>query len=242
VLLIFDAAITPGMSVKKFFEELHGDLLLRKMIVIPNGTPEAEYRNCIDRSSLRKYYGINEEDFVALYFGSMTFKPNYEAALLLYKMSNYVSSKFEKNNGKRLVFIVAGVGSEYLPKSMCFIPLGFVKNLDELLSLPDVIVLPHMPSHSGPHVKTMYAFRSKKPVVASKDAVKDMPDIVPGKHFLLFDIEKPDTLVEALSDIYRNAELRKNITLNAYMYSKKFSWKYISSLHLKLYNKILKNV
>ena len=142
--------------------------------------------------------------------------------MLLYRISNYVSDKFEKINGKRLIFVVAGTGSETLLRSRCFIPLGFVKSLEELLSLPDVIVLPHTSSYSGPHVKTIYAFLSKKPVVASDDAVKDMPYVVPGKHFLLFDVEKPDTLVEALSNIYRDVELRKNLTLNAYLYSKNF--------------------
>jgi glycosyltransferase involved in cell wall biosynthesis len=159
----------------------------------------------------------------------------------LHRISDYVSDEFEKINGKRLIFVVAGIGSETLPRSRCFIPLGFVKILEKLFSLPDVIVLPHTPSYSGPHVKTIYAFFSKKPVVASEDAVKDMPHVVPGKHFLLFDVEKPDTLVEALSNIYRDVELRRNLTLNAYLYSKKFSWKYISLLHLKLYNKILKD-
>ncbi|MEM2145863.1 MAG: glycosyltransferase family 4 protein [Candidatus Jordarchaeaceae archaeon] len=241
LLNVFDAAITPGLSVKKWFEELHGKSLLKKMVVIPNGAPDLEIKSSADYLHLRKKYRLEPNAFLALYFGSMLFKPNYETALLLYKISNYVSNKFEKINGKRLAFIVAGMGSETLPKSRCFIPLGFVKDLEELLSLPDVIVLPHTPSYSGPHVKTIYAFLSKKPVLATEDAVKDMPFVVPGKHFLLFDVNEPDTLVDALTNIYSNVELKRNLTFNAYLYSKKFSWKYISLLHLKLYYKILKS-
>ena len=131
------------------------------------------------------------------------------------------------------------MGSKALPKTECFIPLGFVKKLDELLSLPDVIVFPHTPSYSGPHVKTIYAFLSRKPVVATQDAIKDMPHVAQKKHFLPFDINEPNTLLKALTDLYHNRELGKSLALNAYLYSKKFSWTYISLLHLKLYKKML---
>ena len=40
LLTLFDAAITPGLSVKEWFEELHGKIVCEKMVVIPNGTPD----------------------------------------------------------------------------------------------------------------------------------------------------------------------------------------------------------
>ena len=239
LLTLFDTSITPGLSVKKWFEELHGELVHKKMVVIPNGVSNLDIKENIDYLHLREKYGLDPNAFVALFFGSMTFKPNYEAALRLYEVSNYISSKFEKISGRNLIFIIAGVGSKTLPRTQCFIPLGFVEKLDELLSLPDAIVLPHTPSYSGPHVKTIYAFLSRKPVIATEDAVKDMPNVTPKKHFLPFDIDEPDTLLKALTDLYLNRELKKHLALNAYLYSKKFSWKYISSLHLKLYKKML---
>jgi len=239
LLILFDASIIPGKSVKNWFEELHGKLVHEKMVVIPNGVPNLTIKKNINSSHLRKKYGIPSNTFVALFFGSMTFKPNYEAAMHLYKISNSVCSKFEKITKRKLIFVVAGIGSEILPKTENFLPLGFVEKLDELLSLPHVIVLPHTPSYSGPHVKTIYAFLSRKPVVATEDAVKDMPYINPKKHFLLFDIKSPNTLIDALLKLYYNKKLRKRLTLNAYQYAKKFSWERISLLHLKLYNNML---
>lgn len=238
LLTLFDASITPGLSVKKWFKELHGELA-NKMVVIPNGVPGFAITKSIDYLYLREKYKIDLNTFVALFFGSMTFKPNYDTALYLYNMSDSTSKGFEKNTGRKLIFIVAGIGSETLPKTDRFIPLGFVKELDELLSLPDVIVFPHLSSHSGPHVKTIYAFLSKKPVIASEDAVKDMPYITPGKEFLLFDISEPDTLLESLKELHYNKELGKRLAINAYLYSKKFSWEHISSVHLKLYEKLI---
>jgi hypothetical protein len=154
-------------------------------------------------------------------------------------VSNSISNRFEKISGKKLVFVIAGVGSENLPKTECFIPIGFVEELDELLTLPDAIVLPHKPSYSGPHVKTMYAFLSGKPIIATEDAVKDIDYVTPKKHFLLFDITKADTLLKALLDLYFDPQLGKNLALNTYLDSQKFSWRYVTSLHLKLYEKLL---
>jgi hypothetical protein len=235
----FDASITPGLTVKKFLEELHGPLVNKKMVVIPNGIPDFSIRENIDHLEVRRRYGLDVDAFTALFFGSMTFEPNYDAALYLYKVSNSISNKFEEISGKKLVFVIAGVGSEKLPKTECFIPIGFVEELDELLTLPDAIVLPHEPSYSGPHVKTTYAFLSGKPIIATEDAVKDIDYVTPKKHFLLFDIAQPDTLLKALLDLCFDRQLGKNLALNTYLDSQKFTWRYVSSLHLELYEKLL---
>jgi glycosyltransferase involved in cell wall biosynthesis len=238
LLTLFDASITPGLSVKKWFEELHGNLVHEKMAVIPNGAPTLKIKENIDYSHIRKKYGV-DPSFAVLFFGSMIFKPNHEDAMHLYKISNFVSSRFEKSTEKKLIFIVAGIGSKTLPKTEHFIPLGFVKKLDELISLPDVMILPHMPSYSGPHVKTMYAFLSRKPVVATEDAVKDMPYVVPRKHFLPFDVNEPNSLLNALLNIHKDRELQKSLVTNAFQYTENFSWKRISLLHLKFYESLL---
>ena len=243
ILHIFDVLITPGLSIKNWFVSLHGEQFHKKIIVIPNGVPILNINdNFFSRSLyLRKKLGIDPDSYIACFFGSMTFKPNYDTAIYLYKISNNISNLFKEITGKRLIFIIAGIGSKDLPTTDFFIPLGFIKNLEELFSLSDVIVLPHTPSYSGPHIKTIYSFLSCKPVIASKDAVKDMPGIIQGKHFLLFDINKPFTLVNALEKLYYNKKLRIRITNNAQLYCKKFSWKNIASLHFRLYAKLLNN-
>jgi glycosyltransferase involved in cell wall biosynthesis len=240
LLTLFDASIAPGLSIKKWFEEMHGKLG-GKIVVIPNGAPDLTIGGAFDNLRLREKYNVGSNALLALFFGSMDFKPNYEAASGLYNVSNLISRKFEEETGKNLAFIVAGKHSEILPKSDCFIPLGFVKELDELLSLPDVIVLPHLPSTSGPHVKTMYAFLSKKPVIATDDAVKDMPGVIPREHFLPFDIEDPITLLDCLTELYYDRRICDSLTLNAYLYAQKFSWKAVSLMHIKLYEQLLLN-
>jgi glycosyltransferase involved in cell wall biosynthesis len=240
LLILFDASIVPGLSIKKWFEELHGKLG-EKIVVIPNGAPNLVVGRAFDNLCLREKYKVDSNAFIALFFGSIDFKPNYDAALGLYNISKPISQKFEKETGKKLVFVVAGKDSEVLPRSDCYVPLGFVNELDELLSLPDVILLPHLPSFSGPHVKTIYAFLSKKPVIATEDAVKDMPGVTPREHFLPFDINNSGTLIACLIELYYDMHLRGSLTLNAYLYAQKFSWKAVSLMHIKLYEQLLLN-
>jgi glycosyltransferase involved in cell wall biosynthesis len=240
ILNIFDASITPGLSIKEWFQELHGKIV-RKMVVIPNGAPNLAFDRTSNNLSLREKYELDSGAFLALFFGSMDFPPNYESALALYNISNLISHEFEKETGRSLAFIVAGNHSEILPESKCYIPLGFVNDLAELLSLPDVILLPHLPSYSGPHVKTVYAFLSKKPVIATDDAVKDMTGVFPGEHFLPFDLNDPATLLSCLKELCFDRNLGELLALNAYLYAQKFSWKTVSLMHMRLYKAIVSN-
>jgi hypothetical protein len=238
LLIICDASITPGLGVKKLFEELQGELARKKMVVIPNGSLNFSIKDVSGKSN-RSDYGISPDAFVALFFGSMTFKPNFNAAMHLLKMSNNVSDGFERETGRKLIFVVAGIGSKVLPSTKSYIRLGFVKDLTELLSLPDAIVLPHSSSFSGPHVKTMYAFLSQKPVVATEDAVKDMPSLSSGKQFLQFDLAQPNSLLKCLIEVYSDKEKCKQLVFNAYAYTKMYSWRQVAFIHRRLYELLL---
>jgi glycosyltransferase involved in cell wall biosynthesis len=239
LLCLCDASITPGLEVKKYFETLQGDLAKKKMLVIPNGAPTFAPKENINIKNLRRIYGLPSDAFVALFFGSMTFKPNFEAAMHLYNQSDYLVTEFEKQTGKKLIFAIAGVGSEGLPRTENYLPLGFVKDFGDLLSLPDLIVLPHDSCYSGPHVKTIYAFLSKKPVVATEDAVKDMPHIVANHHFLQFDVSRPENLLFCLRKLYSDKKLGEYLAFNAYNYTQQYSWKQMAANHRRLYKALL---
>jgi glycosyltransferase involved in cell wall biosynthesis len=169
----------------------------------------------------------------------MDFKPNYSTSMLLYSMSNDVAEAFKKIVGRDIVFVVAGKGSERLPRSAHFLPIGFIEKLADLLSLPDVIVLPHLSSYSGPHVKTSYAFLSGKSLVASEDATKDMPHVISGEHYLLVNPAVPSELVNALARLALDRSLYVRLTTNAYAYAKSNSWERIAMRQLSFYEAVL---
>jgi hypothetical protein len=233
LLILCDIAITPGLSVKKYFTDLHGKIADTKIIVIPNGVPNSiseQCNNCLN---------LPPKSFKVLFFGSMKFKPNYDDALRLYEISKLIGAKFKEITKTDILFLIAGRGSEILPKSDMFLPCGFVEHLNDIFFLSDVIILPHSPSYSGPHVKTLYAFLSGKPVVATRDAVKDLLDIEENKHFLLFDLDDNGRLLRTLVQLFFDEDARLNLATNSLSYVKNFSWNGISSLHIKTYERLL---
>jgi hypothetical protein len=238
ILYLFDASITPGLELKKWFETFHHNLV-NKMYVVPNGSIGLDIKTDIDYLSLKRKYNVDEDSYNVLFFGSMDFKPNYDASLYLYQISNFVSNQFQNHTGKKLHFLIAGMGSENLPKNENFITLGYVDQIDELLSLPDAIVLPHFLSYSGPHVKTIYAFLSKKPILATEDAVKDMQGVIPAVHFLKFTLEKPEALLNAVLNLFFDEKLCVFLGNNAFNYAKDNSWEKVSLTYLKIYKLIL---
>jgi glycosyltransferase involved in cell wall biosynthesis len=236
---ICHGSIAVGKIYKDWYEELHGAVVRNRMVVIPNGVPEVDIPEDIDYLELRKKQGLEPDAFIALFFGTMDFAPNLEAAKYLYEISQPISKQFEKKTGKKLIFAVAGRGSKaLLPRADWYRPIGFVEKLSDLYSLPDAIVIPHLPTLGGTHVKTIYSFQSGKPVIATDNAVRGMPHVYPQKHFLIFDSDHPDTLLTALIDLYNNSELGKRLAKNGQRYAQKYSWKSISSLHMKLYEKL----
>lgn len=238
LLTLSDALIVNGIGSKIFFGELHGASIFKRIVIIPNGAPNLNVNAEINVYSRGKF-GIDSKAFAILFFGKIISKPNYDAALFLLNISNSASNEFEKITGQKLIFMVAGIGSERFPKTSCFIPLGFVEKLEELFSLPDAIVLAHNYSGSGSHVKTIYAFLSGKPVIATEDSVKDMPLLHEKKHFLLFNLNDTTTLLNNLISVYNNKELRKKLIINGLNYAKKFTWENISLKHFNLYKRLL---
>lgn len=239
LLKLCRASITVGQIYKDWYEELHGAVARDRMVVIPNGVPELDIQEDVDNSALRNRYGLEPDAFIALFFGTMDFKPNLEAAKYLYKISHSISKEFKKTTGRRLIFVVAGRGSKaLLPKTDWYRPLGFVEKLGDLFALPDTIVLPHLPNLGGTHVKTIYSFQSGKPVVATENAVRGMPHVYPQKHFLLFGSDDPTTLLKALIELLRSSELKRRLVNNAQRYAQKYTWTNIAALHMKLYEKL----
>jgi glycosyltransferase involved in cell wall biosynthesis len=237
LFVLFDAVITPGKTAKTWFVGFHGKIAENKIVVIPNGTPRLIKK--YDKTYLIKKYRLPGNSLSVLFFGSMKFEPNFASAMRLYEISEHVSISFEKINGVRINFFVAGFGSETLPKSEFFTPLGFIKDLNEMLSISDVVVLPQTISHSGPHVKTLYAFLSGIPVVATLDAVKDLQSVTNNNHFLLFSLNEPESLIQALTSLYKDKLLGQRISDNALHYAERYSWSNIAKLHLILYRKLL---
>lgn len=236
---LYDVTVLAGEELRDWYRTLHGSLLSRKFVTIPNGSPEVDLKH-YDRERLRKKFSLSECDFVAFFFGSMRFEPNKQAVQFIYDVSEYLVESFEQATGKKLLFLLAGEGTEHFARTTNVIPLGFVKNLWEVLALTDVCVIPHLPSFSGPHVKTMYSFAAGKPVISTPDGVKGMLDLSDGVHYLAFDPYAPESLAEALVKLALDRKLYWTLEINGRAYALSHSWQTVAEMYYSLYRSHIK--
>jgi len=231
---LYDRIIVAGEGLKKWYLTLHGTHFSGKILVIPNGSPRIELKD-YERQELRSKYGFSPDTFIALFFGSMLFKPNRDTVQRIYGFSERVAKRFKECSERNLLFVVAGKGTEHLKRSEFVIPLGFVDDIFELLFMADACVIPHRPSYSGPHVKTLYSFAAGKPVITTSEGIKDMPSVKEGVHFLSFRPDDPDSLANVLTRLHKDEELAKRISKNAYSYAQSYSWQDIAKRYYSVY-------
>lgn len=233
---LYDKIIVTGKELKEWYLFLHGTEFSDKVIVIYSGVPLVELKEY--DQPMKEKFGLPMDAFIALFFGSMLFEPNRNAVRYIYQVSEKVAKRFEELTKMRLLFIVAGIGTKSFERTQFVIPLGFVNDVFELLAVGDVCVIPHEPSYSGPHVKTLYSFAAGKPVVSTMDGVKDMPAVESDAHFLLFKMEDVNSLVDALARLALNGELRERICNNAYVHARSYTWEHIAERHYRIYEKL----
>ena len=159
ILKFFDGITVVSEEVKKFLYSLN---LSKKICVIPNG--------CYVKKSIRKVEA-NKDTLSILFYGSLKFKPNVDALRNLVKIIKSI-----KNRSFSLVVIGEGKLSEYkYAKNINF--LGVVKNLDPYIDEADLIVLPYNIKGGWCRIKVLEALGHGKPVIASKLAVRGIPEL-----------------------------------------------------------------
>lgn len=231
-----DLVIVPGKSIKKALFHMFGKRVYMKTVVLPICVPEDMLTkfdpNKYDQVYVRMRYNLPADAFIVSFFGSMDFKPNLMSALWLWKSSFRICEDFRRKHKRDLLVVIAGRHSEKLPRNDCFTSLGYIEDLTELFVLSDAIVIPHLPSHSGPHIKTLYALSSRKPLIATADGIKDFPEDIKKCVYLLdpMDASILATLIEKIwTDKYVDTEI-----CTEYL-SKFFSCSKLCDLYYKIY-------
>ena len=203
-----DLLIVPGKSIKEAILHLFGRNAYAKALVLPICITD-DMLNVYNineediRTKSRAKYGLPLDALVISFFGSIDFQPNLISALWLRKYSSHICKELQHRLNRQVFIVIAGRHSEKLPRDECYIPIGYVERLVELFALSDIIVIPHLPSHSGPHVKTLYSVLSRKPVIVTKDGIKDLP-LITEKCVHLLEYLNHKALVATIERILAN--------------------------------------
>jgi len=140
----------------------------QRIRVIENGVDVTEFRGShTDTDILRQELGLGLSDAFILFYGSLTYKPNHDAARIL--IEEIVPRLVRM--GVQGKVLIAGNGTlsvrpQSLPSSLSFHHLGFVPDLRRYIQGADIIAAPLL-AGSGTRFKILESVASERPVVTT---------------------------------------------------------------------------
>ncbi|MDR0506306.1 MAG: glycosyltransferase family 4 protein, partial [Dysgonamonadaceae bacterium] len=174
-----------------------------------------------EKARLRGEYGYAADDFILLYIAE--FIPRKNHAFLLQQIPELQKSI------KNLKLIFAGKGELFdeckkIAEELNIAPiiafLGYRNDIDVLCKIADVHVAPS--KQEGQGLNNIESMACGLPIVASK--IRGHSDVIThGHNGFLFDLHKPDEMTAAIITLYRNPELRREMSQNNIVDAKKYS-------------------
>jgi glycosyltransferase involved in cell wall biosynthesis len=210
-----------------------------KVSVIYNGRDFKKYESMIDKKMKRAEIGIPED---AIIIGNV-------ASLVLFKGQTYLlkAAQTVLKIFPNAFFIIIGCGklekelkkeADDLGISGNIKFLGFRTDVDELLKIMDIFVLPS--TAEGFPLSIIEAMASKRPVIATR--VSGNPEIVEnGVSGVLIDPANPDILADKIIELINNPALAKEMAACGYKKVKdNFNHELMLKKYERLYSELIK--
>jgi len=174
-----------------------------------------------DKKQLRKDFNINESDFVILYVAEFIPRKNHKILI------NSIKRLTEQI--KHLKILFAGIGPFFekykkqidtLELSEIVHFLGFRRDIEKLCNIADIGVSPS--KQEGLPIGVVEYISSGLPIVCSR--IRGHIDVVVDRqNGLLFDLNKPNQMFDAIIELYSDINLRKVIIQNNLNIREKYS-------------------
>lgn len=185
-----------------------------KLITIHNGIDLSKFSQGIERDKTRAELNIDKTSFVVGTVGRLEPIKNYETLITAFGML------VKSVPNSILVFVGEGSVRNRLESLVNDLDLtgkviffGLRRDIPNILKSMDVFVLP---SHSeGLSIALLEAMSAKIPVVAS-GVGGNVNIITNGTNGILFEPKRPDQLSDALCRLWKDADLRKKYSENAF--------------------------
>jgi glycosyltransferase involved in cell wall biosynthesis len=224
-----DRIIVHGEKLKKEMMEKY-NIPTENVHVIPRGV------NSIYRRFLKS--NIEEEDHLILFFGRIW---EYKGLRYLIEAEPLITEKVPTAK-----IVIAGKGENFgkylrmmVHKEKFIIHNQAIRNemVAELFQRASVVVLPYIEASQSGIVPLAYAF--KKPVVVTD--VGSIPEVVDnGKTGYIIPPRNPKKLAEAIIDLLKDKEKRREMGENAYRKTEEeLSWDNIAVKTIEVYKKAL---
>jgi len=205
-----------------------------KIVVIPNSTkiPEVTTELIECTSKIRNNLGINKEDNVIVFVGTLNYAPNLTAVKIITE-NIYPNVKVKIPN---LKILIVGKGTE--PKRVQdIIFTGVVEAVDPYLQMADVAIAP-LTQGGGTRLKILEYMSFGKPVVSTSKGAEGL-DIKDEENILISD--RWDDFSNKVLDILVDPAKGSRIGVSGRnLVEDKYSWNKTSENYVNLYKKLLK--
>jgi glycosyltransferase involved in cell wall biosynthesis len=239
---LYDMVIFVSKDLERYLCHHYDKVLKNKIAILPSGIPKFSTSSSQGPAIIREKLRLPKDHFIVAFFGPLHASFNREAVSYLYSIAEYVAQRFKEITGKNLLFVIAGRGTEKLKNLQFIRSLGFIENIFDLLTAVDACIVPHKPSYTGPHIKAIYALAAGCPLLTTSDGIKGLYELGLKKnvHYMLFNINDVNTLIEALIKLEKNYELRRRTAIETKFLVARYTWENIAKEYIKLLLEVLR--
>lgn len=177
--------------------------------------------NASDKFNLRYKNGFNQNDFIILYIAEFIPRKNHK---LIFEILPVLASEIENlkivllGKGELLEYYKNWVNENKFNNIVKF--TGYVKNVNEYCNMSDVLLMPSF--QEGLPISMIEAISIGLPVVASK--IRGHVDVIESeRNGFLCDLSDSKSFENAIMKLYRDLNLRKEISENNKERAKVFS-------------------
>lgn len=207
----------------------------RPVIAIPNGVDYSRYQVTPQaRERLRQKYGIQKNDMVLVFHGTMNYSPNIAADDLL---KNQIFPELGRKY-KNLKLLLIGPGRKSLISDN-IIELSEI-SFDEFpmhLSMGDIGVVP-LTSGSGTRLKIIEYLASGIPTVSTRIGAEGLP-VDDGRNILIAQDARHE-LIKKTELLLDDKQLRQRLSENGKkLVIEKLDWNIVLKEYLKIYDELI---
>lgn len=200
-----------------------------RVLVIPSGGEVTDLSVYKNKNSIKSKIGLNKDAIVIFFHGAYSHSPNKEAIEIIL---NIISPNFLTS--KNIVFLIGGYEVPVF-QGPNIKSIGFIENLDEVLSIVDIAIVPIMRG-TGTKIKIFDYMNASLPIITTKKGIEGIEATNYKDTIILEDL---NGFEEAIRYLISNDNERERIGINARkLIKEKYDWINIGNDLNRFYNNL----